>query len=199
MSEFTLFSVEMEKKFLQKENFSPEFRKFMDQKYQKHFSPEEIFAYIYAILHSPTYREEYFEELQNDFPSIPFVDEVVDFQGLAKLGSELMQKHLFLEMPQEKKYQQIGIFEGEGENKVLKVKFRNEKCYINENQYFSNISKEIFEFKIGNYFVIEKFLKERKNSCLSQKEVEKVSQITQILAFTIDKMQEIDTKIQHFL
>ena len=35
-------------------------------------SPEEIFHYIYAILHAPTYREEYAEFLRIDFPRVPF-------------------------------------------------------------------------------------------------------------------------------
>lgn len=55
--------------------------------------PEQILDYIYAILHSPAYREKYKEFLKIDFPRIPypdafFCDEPSDEQGVATPCSE---------------------------------------------------------------------------------------------------------------
>ena len=82
-----------------RENFAPEFRAFIDQKYGHHYEPEEILGYIYAVLHSPTYRRKYAEFLKIDFPRIPFVDDRQTFEKLSALGWQLVQAHLLKEIP----------------------------------------------------------------------------------------------------
>ena len=42
-------------------------------------TPEEILAYIYAVLYSPTYRERYYEFLKYDFPRIPLPQDIDSF------------------------------------------------------------------------------------------------------------------------
>ena len=68
------------------ENFSPEFRAFVDKHYKHDYSPEDILGYIYAVLHSPTYRQKYLDFLKIDFPRISFVDSREQFEALAALG-----------------------------------------------------------------------------------------------------------------
>jgi len=62
------------------------------------FAPIDILDYIYAVLHSPTYREKYKEFLKIDFPRVPYPKDADTFWQLVKLGGELRQLHL-LESP----------------------------------------------------------------------------------------------------
>ena len=58
------------------------------------FSPEDVFNYIYAIFHSPLYRERYAEFLRIDFPRVPLTTSVPLFRQLGALGGELVAWHL---------------------------------------------------------------------------------------------------------
>jgi predicted helicase len=62
------------------------------------FAPIDILDYIYAVLHSPTYREKYKEFLKIDFPRVPYPKDKNTFWQLVKLGGEIRQIHL-LESP----------------------------------------------------------------------------------------------------
>jgi len=83
-------------------NFTQKFKKFIKEKYIKEFSPEQILGYIYAILHSETYRKKYSEFLKSDFPRILFTDSEKIFLKVSELGFELIQKHLLKEIPNDK-------------------------------------------------------------------------------------------------
>ena len=62
------------------------------------FGPEDVFHYIYAIFHSPTYRSRYAEFLTSDFPRVPLTSDVNLFRALCEKGAELVALHL-LESP----------------------------------------------------------------------------------------------------
>jgi hypothetical protein len=62
------------------------------------FGPEDVFHYIYAIFHSPTYRKCYAEFLKSDFPRVPLTSDVNLFRALCEKGAELVALHL-LESP----------------------------------------------------------------------------------------------------
>jgi hypothetical protein len=65
---------------------------------QNVFGPEDVFNYIYAIFHSPTYRTRYAEFLKSDFPRVPLTSDVDLFRALCEKGAELVALHL-LESP----------------------------------------------------------------------------------------------------
>ena len=65
---------------------------------KKTFGPEDVFNYIYAVFHSPTYRSRYAEFLKSDFPRAPLTSDVNLFRSLCGLGAELVALHL-LESP----------------------------------------------------------------------------------------------------
>jgi very-short-patch-repair endonuclease len=67
------------------------------------FAPIDILDYIYAVLHSPTYREKYKEFLKIDFPRVPYPTNTNTFWQLVNLGGELRQLHL-LESPTVENY-----------------------------------------------------------------------------------------------
>ena len=84
------------------ENFTPEFREFIDSKYSEHFSPEQIMGYIYAVLFHKEYREKYLDFLKIDFPKIPFVESKELFVEFSTLGQELLRVHLMADNERER-------------------------------------------------------------------------------------------------
>lgn len=104
------------------ENFTPEFRAFVDSKYtwdskdikanphlflDSHtLTPEAILGYIYAVLFHKDYREKYIDFLKIDFPKIPFVESKEKFIALSKLGLELMSVHLMADNEREREREQ---------------------------------------------------------------------------------------------
>lgn len=57
-------------------------------------SKQDLFYYIYGILHSPEYRERYADNLTKELPRIPRVRRFADFQAFSRAGRELAELHL---------------------------------------------------------------------------------------------------------
>ncbi len=169
-------------------NFTPDFQQFINNRYSFQSTPEEILGYIYAVFYSPTYRNKYLEFLKIDFPRVPFFDDEMIFKDLSKLGTELIDHHLM-----KKSYPQNQVtFPIDGNDKVENVKFDKGKVYINNTQYFDKIPSEVWDFYIGGYQVLDKWLKSRKDRTLSYEEKETFTKIVNILEFTIEQMKKID-------
>jgi predicted helicase len=155
----------------------------------KEFTPDEIFAYIYAILYSPTYRKNYEEELRIDFPRIPFTKDKEFFKEMSKLGKRLIDIHLLrsseLNSP-------VVKYKGEGDDviKIVKYDDRFSRIYINKGQFFEGISEEMWNYHIGGYKVLEKYLKERKGRIMD--DPIKFIQICTAIYKTIEIQKEID-------
>jgi predicted helicase len=58
------------------------------------FGPEDVFHYIYAVLHSPSYRERYAEFLKTDFPRVPLTSNRNLFRALVAKGADLVALHI---------------------------------------------------------------------------------------------------------
>ena len=176
------------------ENLSPEFRGTIDSLYEHHYTCEEIFGYIYAVLHAPTYRERFAEFLSFDFPRIPIAQNGEEFELMSSLGWGLIQAHLFRELPT------FGMtdYHGKGDHTVEKVRYSptEEAIHINETQYFKPVPQEVWDFHIGGYQVLDKYLKSRKGRVLTLDEIKHVSAVADSLAFTIDQMAKIDVAYQ---
>jgi len=170
------------------ENFSANFRSFLDARYEHHFTPEEIFGYIYAVLHAPTYRTRYAEFLRNDFPRVPFPELADEFETLSGLGWALVQAHLLNELPR----RALAVYHGKGDHLVEAVQYSTEAVAINNNQFFKPVPPAVWEFHIGGYQVLDKYLKSRKGRILSLDEINHVAAIADSLAFTVDQMVKID-------
>ena len=98
------------------------------------FAPVDILDYIYAVLHSPTYREKYKEFLKIDFPRVPYPKDAKTFWQLVKLGGEIRQIHL-LESPIVESF--ITQYPIDGDNVVTKIKFISNHNF--EEETLSNI------------------------------------------------------------
>ena len=151
-------------------------------------SPEEILAYIYAVLYSPTYRQRYYEFLKYDFPHIPLPRDIEYFRKLAALGQHLIDWHLLKDVQISPRHR----FEGEGDAVVSKVRYAGGHVWINADQHFTNVPAEVWEYEIGAYQVCKKWLQDRKDTPLSHAEVRQYCGILVAIAETLRVMAEID-------
>ena len=156
---------------------------------QNTFAPIDILDYIYAVLHSPTYRETYKEFLKIDFPRVPYPKDVKTFWELVKLGGEIRQIHL-LESPTVEKY--ITQFPEDGDCVVDKLVYKNGNVYINQDQYFANVPEVAWNFYIGGYQPAQKWLKDRKGRELNFDDILHYQKIIVALSETDRLMKEID-------
>jgi predicted helicase len=173
-----------------RENIGTEFRAFLDEKYGHHYSPEEILGYIYAVVYAPSYRNRYAEFLRNDFPRVPLPKSGSEFEVLSGLGWALVQAHLLRELPR----QGLAAYYGKGDHTVDALGYSpsEQAVSINKTQFFKPVPPPVWEFHIGGYQVLDKYLKARKNRALSLDEINHVAAIADSLAFTIEQMNRIE-------
>jgi predicted helicase len=161
------------------------------------FSPTDLLDYIYGVLHSPTYRETYKEFLKIDFPSVPFGEEWMKFIGKASnivdefwrivdIGGQLRRLHLM-----ESGLESIASYPESGDNKVSKIRFEQQKVWINETQYFEDVSEVTWSFYIGGYQPAQKWLKDRKDTVIDSNDIAHYGQIISCLAKTDALMKQI--------
>lgn len=150
--------------------------------------PEDIFDYIYASLHSPSYREKYKEFLKADFPRVPRPESWAEFWRKAELGGQLRQLHLM-------KALQIGDYDTTfpkiGDNVVEKVVRDGDQVFINNSQYFGNIPELAWNFYIGGYQPAQKWLKDRRGRVLTANDIDHYQRIIKILLETDKIMKDI--------
>ncbi len=180
--------------------------------------PEDAVDYIYAVLHSPTYRERYAAFLKMDFPRIPLTSHKALFRRLCELGSELVALHL-LESPLLVQSGFITHYPIPGNNLVEKghpkylapgerepgtgKPLAQGRVYISKDkprqnrqgQYFEGVPPEVWEFYVGGYQVCEKWLKDRRGRTLSYQDLQHYRKVVLALKETIRLMKEIDAAI----
>lgn len=158
------------------------------------FTPLNILDYIYAVLHSPNYREKYKEFLKIDFPRVPYPKKQKTFFDLVDLGSQLRQIHL-LESSVVEKY--ITQYPEDGDNIVVKPTYKDGNVYINPTQYFANVPEVAWNFYIGGYQPAQKWLKDRKDRELSYEDILHYQKIIVALSETDRIMGEIDEILKY--
>ena len=123
---------------------------------------------------------------------MPFPQSADHFEGLSLLGWELVQAHLLRALPRPG----LASYHGKGDHTVEAVTYSSEEeaISINKNQCFKPVPQDVWEFRIGGYQVLDKYLKsrEREGRKLSLDEINHVSAIADSLAFTIAQMVRID-------
>ena len=169
------------------------------------YAPIDILDYIYAVLHSPTYRDKYKEFLKIDFPRIPYPKDAKTFWTLVKLGKEIREIHL-LESPKVNEfitsYDSVENAESDHDKITTKIAKKDwdiidsekqlGRIWINESKYFNNIPLSVWEFYIGGYQPAQKWLKDRRERELSFDEIYHYQKIIVALNETDRIMKEID-------
>jgi hypothetical protein len=181
-------------------NFAPGFVAEAERKLEGEvLTPEDLFHYIYALLHAPSYRQRYAEFLKIDFPRIPLTSDRALFRELARLGQELVALHL-LAAPEVNAL--CTAFPATGDNTVATIRYQPPqggqagRVYINAEQYFQGIDPEVWEFMVGGYQVLEKWLKDRRGRQLSFDELLHYQHIVVALTETMERMTQIDERIE---
>ena len=159
-------------------------------------SPEDIFDYIYAVLYSPSYREKYKEFLKIDFPCVSYPKNAKNFKELVTLGAELRSLHL-LESPKVKQF--ITTYPIAGSNVVERPIYKDDKVFINGDQYFGDVPELAWNFYIGGYQPAQKWLKDRKSRTLTNEDIEHYQKIIVVLTETERIMKEIDKIYQEYV
>ncbi|MDR1345800.1 MAG: N-6 DNA methylase, partial [Bacteroidales bacterium] len=162
--------------------------------------PEQIFDYIYAILHSPSYREKYKEFLKIDFPRIPYPENAEQFNKMAALGEKLRKLHLMenVAVPDT-----MANFPKSGSNKVENSfteksnNYLDNRVWINDTQFFDNVPLEAWNFYIGGYQPAQKWLKDRKGRALGYEDIVHYQKIITVLTETWKVMRKIDAVIEN--
>jgi predicted helicase len=153
-------------------------------------TPEDIFDYIYATLHSPSYREKYKEFLKIDFPRVPYPHDKESFKALVSLGAELRLLHL-MESPKLGQY--ITTYPEAGSDTVENITYKNERVIINCEQYFGNVPELAWNFCIGGYQPAQKWLKDRKGRTLTNDDIDHYQKMIVALVETNRIMGEIQS------
>jgi len=165
------------------------------------FAPIDILDYIYAVLHSPTYRERYKEFLKIDFPRVPYPENAEQFWKLVALGGKLRRLHLLEGVePQDG----MADYPIAGSNEVEKPQYvvethcnaslPNGRVYINDTQYFDNVPTEAWNFYIGGYQPAQKWLKDRKGRVLNYEDIRHYQKMIVALKETEEVMNKINNK-----
>ena len=166
----------------------------------KTFGPEDIFEYMYAVFHSPTYRERYADFLKIDFPCLPITSNTDLFRELCKLGERLVGLHLMEKFGKAKP-----IYPIKGNDMVEKIEYLEPRdqpkvgrVYINKEQYFEGVQPEVWNFHVGGYKVCHKWLKDRKGRTLTFEDIQHYQRIVVALSETIGMMEQIDVAIEEY-
>ena len=163
----------------------------------KTFGPEDVFHYLYAVLHSPEYRRRYADFMKSDFPRIPLPTNRALFSALILPGARLVSLHLM----EADSRRAAPAFPSSGSNQVDQVRYAPPSSglpgcvWINREQYFESVEPEIWASTIGGYRPAEKWLKDRKGRTLSEDDIDHYRKIVAALTDTRRLMTEIDEVI----
>jgi len=171
-------------------NIEPLVFKKLEEGYKRIPTPEEILYYIYGIFYSNIYRKTYTEFLKIDFPRIPFTADENLFCEMGKLGKQIADLHLLksplLDMP-------VSRYQGEGDNdRIEKIDYQEteQRIYINNEKYFEGITPEVWNYYIGGYQVLPKYLKDRKRRIMD--DAPHYCRIVTAIQKTIEIQKQID-------
>jgi hypothetical protein len=143
--------------------------------------PEDIFHYLYAVLHNPHYRSRYADFLKIDFPHIPITNDLPLFKTLAGYGATLVDLHLLrlpgsggiggaggaavLENPADQGVTQQGVTTAPIER--VHYDERTQQVTLGQGMYFAGIEPATWAMQVGGYQPLHKWLKDRKGRVLA--------------------------------
>jgi hypothetical protein len=148
------------------------------------FGPEDVFAYVYAVLHHKDYRKRYWEMLKIEFPRIPVAKDRAFVKVLCELGRQLIAAHT-----QADRLRATTTLVGTGSSCVESVKFKLNtrgvgEVWINKEQAFVGVGPEDWALRIGAHQVCRKWLKDRVGVTLQAEDIRAYTQAVAGVAAT---------------
>ncbi|GAA7508978.1 hypothetical protein HpBHB28_08970 [Helicobacter pylori] len=150
-------------------------------------------------MYSPNYRKRYEEFLKADYPKILFTKNKDLFRVLSLLGIELIGLHVLNKESLNYSFEKLKdatIGEScykEAHDPIIKKHSHNEpeqRLYINHSAYFRGVSQEIYDYRIGGYCVLDKYLKSHKNEPC---DFDHVTRIIKVIARTIEIQKTLES------
>lgn len=181
-------------------NFTDNFKNYIQKMPYNSATPEEILGYMYAVLYTPSYREKYYEYLKIDYPKIPFTDNKEKFYELLKIGLKLIDLHLMKSIPKDSKTNldfvkaDYNIDEISYTIKKLtgKERYKNKIIYLNDDLCIKEVPESVWNYTIGGYQVLDKWIKYRVDYTCSREELEHLVKVCNVLQKTISLQKELD-------
>lgn len=156
---------------------------------QSYFTALNLLDYIYGILHNESYTKKYADLLKAEFPRIPYPKSKRKFWKTVECGSKLRAVHL-MQSSEIDGHQYP--FKGIGDNILKKATFKNGAIYINETQYFDNVSEELWNEYVGAYQPLQKWTKDRKGMILTNGQIFHFQKIIASLEYSRRIKQELN-------
>ena len=154
----TLFDAAGQSEYIRRDGVSDFILERAKKQYGKNVSKEDIFYYVYGILHSPDYRTAFEYDLKKMLPRIPLLEDVRDFWKFSKAGRQLADLHIH--------YESVPPFEGvqvsgaeSGFFRVEKMRFpkkgQQDTILFNSKITVSNIPEKAYQYIVNGKSAIE--------------------------------------------
>lgn len=132
------------------------------QHFQKHYhdkaiTREDIFYYVYALLHHPDYRARYAENLKREFARIPTAGKTADFHAFADAGRRLVDLHVFYENQKPYPLKHVENPESPLDWRVESMKLSKDRTAVHYNDFLTlaGVPPETFDYHLGNRSALE--------------------------------------------
>lgn len=178
------------------DNFTQEFRNYIQDLYKQKMNEKDVLAYIYGTLWNQKYQSDYVQFLKNDYPRITFPKVKTQFKKSVILGKKLIQVHCF-EKAGDKlldnslakiKHLQKGKRDFHLDSFESMQVLDNQDfitLVINQNLHIENIPKAVYQFRIGNSKPVQNYLLARQKRILNQEQIQDFRRLIQVIAFSI--------------
>jgi Type ISP C-terminal specificity domain/N-6 DNA Methylase len=177
-------------------NLSRPLLRSLAESYGEEPSPEAVFSYIYAVLHSPQYRRKYASFLRAGFPRIPFPTDAGLFARLTALGAKLVDLHLLRsDRLREPRVRCVGDGTAALGRRRLWDPAERRVLLSDLNDAglgFEGIEPEVWEHRIGGYQVLDRWLAARAGRRLTLREIEDFRRTVAALGFTLEVQFQIE-------
>jgi predicted helicase len=149
--------------------------------------PETVFAYIYAILHHDGYRRRYIDYLKIDFPHVPLVGDRAVFERLASLGRALVDVHAGkTDLPLPPFHEPVLLGTARHDARALRL-------YLNKSHFLPDVPAATWAFRIGNYPILQKWLRARKGLVLPPRDLQVLAGIVRDIGTTLEIQRAISS------
>lgn len=159
-------------------------------------SPHQLFCYIYALFHCPSYRQRFNQLLRVDFPRVLVPRTPKLFHALARLGELLVQAHLLNSSQPSIPLREDPPGKEAGMIKRGYPRYSDETIWISKHIGFAPVEQAVWDYRVGTYQVCRKWLRDRRNRELLPSELQRYGQILHAIRLTIRTAAALDRQIK---